>query len=158
MQVDTIKIKAENAKGYRLINASDFDANSHKPYDADARQAVKRNAADAEASEKLAAERKAQANFGQVDGNAIEAGGKNPSGTYSEPTPTDIRYPDKDTTEFENNHGAFVGKSAAGLREELDMVNAPGGLEPDPSFQPGEPGAVTEAAQPEAAPKASAKK
>lgn len=137
MKVDTIKIKADNALGYKLINAADFDEKSHTAYDADAKAALKeRNAADAAATEKVVAERKAQANFGQVDGNGGTSG-KNPSGTYSEPTPTDIRYPNKDQTEFENNHGAYVAKSAAELRDEKGLPDAPGGLAPDPTFEPG---------------------
>ena len=57
-------------------------------------------------------------------------GQKNPSGTYSMPTPTDIRYPDKNATEFENNHGAFLGKSAAGLRKQMGIPDIPGGVRP----------------------------
>lgn len=137
MKVDTIKVKADNAAGYRIINAADFNPKEHKAFD-DADGAIReRNQADAEATEKVMAERKAQANFGQVDGNGLDGSGKNPSGTYSEPTPTDIRYPDKDKTEFENNHGAYVAKSAAELRDEKGLPDAPGGLAPDPTFEPG---------------------
>lgn len=60
---------------------------------------------------------------------------KNPSGTFSQPTPTDIRFPNKDLTEFENNHGAFVKKSAAQIREAEGMIDAPGGLAPDPDLE-----------------------
>jgi hypothetical protein len=70
---------------------------------------------------------------GEDQEQGIHAGAseRNPSGTFSEPTPTDIRYPNKDATEFENNHGAFVRKSAAQMRDDLDMPDAPGGLFPD---------------------------
>lgn len=54
--------------------------------------------------------------------------GRNTSGTYSKPTPSDIRYPDKDLTEFENNHGAFVQKDAASMRDSLGLPPLPGGL------------------------------
>lgn len=57
---------------------------------------------------------------------------RNSDGTFSEPTPTDIRFPNKDNTEFANNHGAFVGKSAAEMREAEGLADAPGGLKPDP--------------------------
>lgn len=62
---------------------------------------------------------------------AVEVNAKNPSGTFSEPTPTDIRYPNKDLTEFENNHGAFFRKSAAQMRQDADLPDAPGGIYPD---------------------------
>jgi hypothetical protein len=54
--------------------------------------------------------------------------GRNTSGTYSEPTPSDIRFPDKDATEFENNHGAFVKKDAASMRDVAGMPDEPGGI------------------------------
>lgn len=50
MQVDTIKIKADNERGYRIINTSDFDAKAHQPYDADAKDIVGRKADDSEAA------------------------------------------------------------------------------------------------------------
>lgn len=61
----------------------------------------------------------------------MDFSGRNPSGTFSEPTPTDIRYPDKDATEYENNHGAFMGKSASQMRKAADLPDAPGGVYPD---------------------------
>lgn len=130
MQVDTIKIKAGNERGYRIINASDFNPEKHEAYEQE-RPAASQTDAERQASEKLAAERKAQANFGQVDGGAMGDPTRNPSGTYSEPTPTDIRYPDKLATEFENNVGAFVDRSAAGLRAEMGLPDAPGGIKPE---------------------------
>jgi hypothetical protein len=66
---------------------------------------------------------------GQVDGSK-SVSGRNTDGTYSEPTPTDVRYPDKDKTEFANNHGAFVQRSAAEIREAEGIEDAPGGLDP----------------------------
>jgi hypothetical protein len=78
----------------------------------------------------LEAKRKAEANRGVTGGQRHDST-RNPSGTYSEPTPTDIRYPNKDATEFENNHGAFVGRSAAQMREEAGMEDKPGGLIPE---------------------------
>lgn len=59
---------------------------------------------------------------------------RNADGTFSEPTPTDIRYPNKDMTEFANNHGAHVNRSAAEMREEMNLPDAPGGLAPDPAL------------------------
>jgi hypothetical protein len=125
--IPTVKVQHNmgGQKGYQVINESDYDPKVHKLYKGDG------EGADA----------------------TTEDAGRNASGTFSEPTPTDIRYPDKDTTEFENNHGAFVDKSAAELREEKGLPDAPGGLEPDPEFDPSEPGAVTKAAEPENAPK-----
>lgn len=128
--VDTIKIKAEGPKGFRIINRSSFDPKAHKAFDEKvAPPAI--SDADRKAADELESRRKAEANRGQ-SGGAVPAAAtsRNPSGTFSEPTPTDIRYPDKDATEFENNHGAFIGKSAAGLREELDLPDEPGGIKP----------------------------
>jgi hypothetical protein len=87
--------------------------------------------AERQAYEDHKAKRRIDANYGVNEGGGLMASDKNPSGTYSEPTPTDIRYPDKDATEFENNHGAFVGKSAAEMREAADMEDKPGGLRPE---------------------------
>lgn len=138
MRVDTIKIKADNAAGYKIINAHDFNAKADKPFDDEAQAYIKeRNLADGAETDKLADERRAQGNYGQVNGGGLDASGRNPSGTFSEPTPSDIRYPDKDLTEFENNHGAFVATSAPDLRAANGLADAPGGLAPDPTFQPG---------------------
>lgn len=81
--------------------------------------------------EELELERKAQANRGVDPTPPVQEGvGRNPSGTYSEPTPTDVRYPNKLETEFENNLGAHIGKSAAQMREQLKLPDEPGGLKP----------------------------
>ncbi|WP_424139375.1 hypothetical protein [Roseomonas chloroacetimidivorans] len=91
---------------WQIINAEDFDAAQHELWD--------------KAKEVL-----------QPDPNAapgIVPSDRNPTGTYSEPTPTDVRFPNKDATEFENNHGAFIGRNAAQLREEAKLPDAPGGL------------------------------
>lgn len=74
--------------------------------------------------------RRVEANRGISGGPSPLAHGRNPSGTFSEPTPTDIRYPNKDETEFENNHGAFLGKSAAQMRDAAGLPDAPGGIHP----------------------------
>lgn len=101
-QIETVAVKREGGQGYRIINKSDFDPKQHK--------LAKVPASDsAEGFDPL----------------------RNTSGTFSEPTPTDIRFPDKDLTEFENNHGAFLGRSAAELRAKLGLPDAPGGLAPD---------------------------
>lgn len=128
MQVSTVKIKADNPKGYRIINASDFDPKQHQVVEGEA--PAEKSAAEVAATEELEAKRKAEANRGQTEGSGGVVTDRNPSGTFSEPTPTDIRYPNKDETEFENNYGAHIGKSAAGLREELGMEDKPGGLNP----------------------------
>jgi hypothetical protein len=87
--------------------------------------------AERQAYEDHKAKRRIDANYGVNEGGGLVATDKNPSGTYSEPTPTDIRYPDKDATEFENNHGAFIGKSAGQMRESVGMEDKPGGLRPE---------------------------
>lgn len=114
--VKTVKIKASNSRGYKIINESDFDSKKHKllgsPDDNVDREREAREAAAAAAQ-------------------------KNTSGTYSEPTPTDVRFPDKTQTEFENNLGAQLGKSAAEMREAAGLQDAPGGLKPDPELLPG---------------------
>lgn len=133
MNIDTIKVKREGGKGFRLINRADFDPKKHEAFDADAKAAVKeQSSAERKLLEEAEIRRRIEANRGQVGGAiSAEAGQRNPSGTYSEPTPTDIRYPDKTATEFENNMGAFVGKSAADLREEKGLPDAPGGIHPE---------------------------
>lgn len=138
--VETIKIKSDGPKGFRVINRSSFDPKVHKPFDEKV-GAPSLTPAEQKAADELDARRKAEANRGQA-GNASpsDVATRNPSGTFSEPTPTDIRYPDKDATEFENNHGAFVGKSAAGLREEIGMPDAPGGIKPERSVGKGPKG------------------
>lgn len=115
--LETVKIK-HGKNDYMIINKDDYDPKKHELY---------KGKAGSEPTEN-------------------EAQDRNPSGTFSEPTPTDVRYPDKDATEFENNHGAFVGKSAAEMREAEGLPDAPGGLQPDPSFTPGT-GEVTAAAE-----------
>jgi len=81
--------------------------------------------------EELEVARQAEANRGVEPTRPIEEVGRNPSGTFSEPTPTDVRYPNKLETEFENNMGAHVGKSAAQLRETLGLPDQAGGLKPE---------------------------
>lgn len=99
--IETVKIKREDGKGYIIINKDDFDEKKHT----------------------LAAD------DGEPEERSVMST-RNASGTYSEPTPTDIRYPDKDATEFENNHGAFLNKSAAEIREASGLPDAPGGVMP----------------------------
>lgn len=136
--IETVKIKHDGERGYAIINKSDFDAKKHEPFDDSSREAVAdlvsasdgsvRGISLIEADEER---RRYEANRGVPSGSTAIADGKNPSGTFSEPTPTDIRYPNKDETEFENNHGAFIGKSAAQMREDKGLPDAPGGLAPD---------------------------
>jgi hypothetical protein len=130
MNVETIKVKREGGKGYRLINKTDFDPKKHKTFDGEKVEAAM-SAEERKLADEMEMRRKIEANRGQ-SGSVVDAdvSQRNPSGTYSEPTPTDIRYPDKTATEFENNLGAFVGKSAAGLRQEMGLPDAPGGIHP----------------------------
>lgn len=100
---DLKTVAVEDGNSYRIINETDFDEATMKLYS------------------------------GVMPHNTVtDLTNRNTDGTFSEPTPTDIRYPNKDNTEFANNHGAFVGKSAAGMREEAGLPDAPGGLAPDP--------------------------
>lgn len=98
-------VAIKSGDSYAIINKSDFDEKVHVLYD------------------------------GPRPADVVTDLSKNPSGTFSQPTPTDIRFPDKDKTEFENNHGAFVKKSAADIRKEEGMIDAPGGIEPDPALE-----------------------
>lgn len=98
---ETIYVEADNDAGYRLINKDEFDSKTMKEY------------------------------TGPLRGlTPEELRNRNSSGTFSEPTPTDIRYPNLRDTEFENNYGAFVGSSAAELREKEGIEQRPGGLNP----------------------------
>jgi hypothetical protein len=83
------------------------------------------------------ARRRAQANRGVTRTNSGVDMFRNPTGTFSEPTPTDVRYPNKLTTEFENNLGAYVGRNAADMRRQYEMPDAPGGLAPQEDATPG---------------------
>jgi hypothetical protein len=102
--VPTVRVKNPDKEGdYMLINRKDYDPNKHELI---------------------------KGGENQEQGLYAGASERNPSGTFSEPTPTDIRFPNKDATEFENNHGAFVRKSAAQMREDHGLEDAPGGLYP----------------------------
>jgi hypothetical protein len=105
--VPTVRVKDDEG-GYKIINRKDYDAKEHGP--------IIKGGEDQEQS-------------------AFGTGGRNTSGTFSEPTPTDIRYPNKDATEYENNHGAFVNKSAAQMRVDRGMPDEPGGLYPAGAFR-----------------------
>lgn len=128
--IDTIKVKNPNDEdgGFMIINASDYDPKKHQLADG---QTAPLTAKERAIHDEDEAKRRVQANRGVAGGGATVDTERNPSGTFSEPTPTDIRYPNKDATEFENNHGAYVGKSAAGLRDERGMEQKPGGLRPE---------------------------
>ncbi|HEX2554233.1 MAG TPA: hypothetical protein VHL98_11055 [Microvirga sp.] len=133
-QVETIRIKSGDS--FAIINKSDFDPKQHTPFDAEAKEAAGNDGLTDEERKlyaELDAKRKVAGNFGQTGGAGLDATAsvKNPSGTYSEPTPTDVRYPDKQATEFENNLGAFVDKSAAQMREARGMEDRPGGIKPE---------------------------
>jgi hypothetical protein len=142
--LETVRVKS--GKDFAIINLDDFDPAKHEPFDDDDKALVEGHTKD-ELRAADEAQRQLNANRGVMRDPGGQAMARNPSGTYSEPTPTDIRYPDKDTTEFENNHGAFVAKSAPEMRHAKNLPDAPGGLQPDPKFVPGTPGATTKAAK-----------
>jgi hypothetical protein len=165
-RVETVKVQ-DGKSGYIVINKTDFDPKEHKLFKEP--EPAEDTAEDLAGLSRAELEKRAKASFadhlGQLSDDDLRTGlqrsstdaaararleaGRNPSGTFSEPTPTDIRYPDKDATEFENNHGAFIGKSAAELRDEKGLPDAPGGLEPDPGFVGGAD--VTDAGKADAA-------
>lgn len=141
--IETVSVISGDS--YAIINKSDFDEKVHKLYKPGKEKAEKQeDNARADKVERLKAAfsdhvdtmtdeqlTEALERVAQGPGNDLT---RNPSGTFSTPTPTDIRFPDKDKTEFENNHGAFVGKSAAQIREAEGLPDAPGGLAPDPAL------------------------
>ncbi len=129
-------IRIQSGDSFAIINKSDFDPRRHTPFDAEAAEAASNDGLTDEERRlyaELDAKRKVAATFGQTGTTGIgaTAAGKNPSGTYSEPTPTDVRYPDKRGTEFENNMGAFINKSAAQIREAEGLPDKPGGIKPE---------------------------
>lgn len=114
-EVETVRVidKKDRARGPLLMNKADFDksADQYEVY---------------------------QDPGGVTMNNApigVDPLGRNTSGTYSKPTPSDVRYPDKDATEFENNHGAFVQRDAAHMRAAAGQEPLPGGVvTPDDSL------------------------
>jgi hypothetical protein len=119
MRVDTVKVHNPDDPqgGFMIINADDYhkDQESKNPR-------YELHPAN-ESSDKAISDRSGT--------HLLANSGRNADGTFSEPTPTDIRYPDKNTTEYANNHGAFMGNSAAEHREAAGMEQRPGGLDPD---------------------------
>lgn len=129
---DVQTIRVHSGDDHAVINLSDYDPKVHKPFDEESRAAVGASKKGAHAKiEEAEVMREHQANRGVGGGMPLVATDRNPSGTFSEPTPTDIRYPDKDATEFENNHGAHIARSAAALREEMGLPDVPGGIKPE---------------------------
>lgn len=131
--MDTIKVNHSDEHGndHVVINRADYDPAKHTPFDDESKAAADAEIANRERFADLEAKHQYEANRGVPTSSAPGASGRNPSGTFSEPTPTDIRYPNKDETEFENNHGAFVGKSASQMRAARGIEDAPGGLNPE---------------------------
>lgn len=118
---DTVKVKNPEDKdgGFMIVNKSDFEANQANPD------------ADPKWEEYKEDPKKLKARGAAGDRRDTRPPPTNASGTYDEPTPTNVKYGNKDATEFENNHGAFVGQSAAELRDALEMDDEPGGLHPE---------------------------
>lgn len=135
---DLPTIKVKSGDDYAIINQRDYNPDVHQPYDDESRKAVKNTKNDPHADKIAEADalRRADAERGVIRSPAAAEIDRNPTGTFSEPTPSDVRFPDKDATEFENNHGAFIGKSAAGLREERGLPDAPGGIKPEGADEP----------------------
>lgn len=131
--MDTVKIQHSDAEGndHMIINRADYDPATHKLASGELDPLEPHSDKEREIAADMEARRRVDANRGVNQGNAMTDMGKNPSGTYSEPTPTDTRYPNKNATEFENNHGAFIGKSAAQIRESAGMEDKPGGIHPE---------------------------
>lgn len=120
---ETVYVKADNERGYKVVDKERVDAEERN---------FQLYSGKIEDDTKTVKNGKLVPND-QPEGTVGEAGPggtKNPSGTFSTPTPTDIRFSDKYKTEFENNMGAFIGKSAAQIRDALGLPDAPGGLHP----------------------------
>jgi hypothetical protein len=131
--IETVKVcnPKDPDGGHMIINKSDYREGEHELHEDNGPAPTERDTDEQRYLRMKDAERRAEANRGVTGGTTANASGRNPSGTFSEPTPTDIRFPNKDETEFENNHGAFVGKSAAQMREDRGLPDAAGGLAPD---------------------------
>jgi len=130
--MDTIKVKHSDSEGndHLIINLADFNKDQHEPFDDfEAKKLDPKRSPEFQAFlDSEEAKRIANANRGVTTGTTVNNDGRNPSGTFSEPTPTDIRFPNKDLTEFENNRGAFRRKSASDLRKEKGLPDVPGGV------------------------------
>jgi hypothetical protein len=125
-------VKVKDGDSFKIINREDYREKEHELYDDESKAIIgNETEEEREARRKLEAEHRAQANRGIPGMPASVDGSRNPSGTFSEPTPTDIRYPNVNATEFENNHGAFVNKSADDLRREQGLEDKPGGVMPE---------------------------
>lgn len=126
MRLETVKVVNPNDPkgGYMLVNKTDWEANKKSDTNADGFELHETDPAHPEVSE----EDKEQARLDQEAADAPKP--KNSDGTFDEPTPLDIRYPDKDATEFARNHGAQIGTSAAELRDVMELEQKPGGLDP----------------------------
>jgi len=112
-RAETVKVVNENSRtGYAIINKSDFNEDEHEIFE----------------------EEDEEEDDTDADGDGIPDRLQrvtNADRTFDEPTPTDIRYGNKDDTEFANNHGSKLGNSAAELREGAGLPQKPGGLNPD---------------------------
>ena len=142
--METVKIQHKDADGndHMIINRSDYDPKKgHKLYVEKGDRESAKGLANPESGllseeeekmwRELDARRRVQGNHGQTEGRTTMGSENNPDGTYATPTPSDIRFPNQDQTEFANNHGAFVGRSAAEMRASAGMPDRPGGIDPE---------------------------
>jgi hypothetical protein len=124
-------VKVKNGDDYAIINKSDFNPDQHQPYDEESAKAVGQDMSEADSEvAKAEALRQYEANRGVPRATAGADYSRNASGTYSEPTPTNIQFPNKATTEFENNFGMHIGKAAPQMRETAGLPDMPGGVRP----------------------------
>lgn len=126
MRIPTKKVVNPNDEnnGYMIVNEDDYKANVKSKENPDGYELHETDPAHEGYGDEQA----------DVDEAAAEADAapkpSNTDGTFDTPTPTDIRYPNKDGTEFARNHGAQIGTSAAELREVAGMPQKPGGIDP----------------------------
>lgn len=121
-------VKIKTGESFAIINESDFDPDRHELF---AGEKVGGKSSAQALADDMETRRQLDANRGVVNGSGPTDNGRNATGTYREPTPSDVRFPDMNATEFENNHGAFVGRAAPDLRAQMDMPDEPGGVRPE---------------------------
>lgn len=124
-RLETVRVVNPNDPkgGFMIVNKSDYEGNKKSDDNKEGLELHETDPTHPGASDEDKGAARAEA-------EALDAPKpRNTSGTFDEPSPMDIRYPNKDGTEFENNHGAFMGTSAAELRDANDMEQKPGGVD-----------------------------